>query len=544
MNPRLSLLLTRALASALALLAIATVWFHLSAIARTDPWYRNVDMNIHNMADALSLNSGVPPNQIDQPAVPTKLLLALHYRLMHHTGILPTWNLATFDTSPDPLREFPRLINALRIPNRVLLIMLLVGVAVFVWTISRELAPAALALLLFAGSPAIVFHGMLSRPELFCVLFGCVLALLCTVQATSTDRLARRHLWLLLAGCLCGVALLDKLLGVAYLGMCCAWCWISAAAGSNPTPDRGQGLSRESGWDLLPAISGLALLGLLHVMEPDHEKLGETALLRLRLAALGVAVMPLLPLWPGDGLLHKFCVARVREMATMGAGLLAALTATYLTLRALLSAAAASDYLARVLSLLADPRRMVEQLADSSQPSLVFMQHLQENAGVFLGAITLTAVLFAASRVPSRLRLLTSLLCATALGVVAILSKRHFTIHYEIYYLTPLYLAGTLALWALLKNLGSYRLCIRPLLPVALIAANVLLAFSRTRIQQHYAVYQDDAQLPVNELTLTLLFDHDAKPHAYLDIMAAHYGDRAGFRRAIDAFLADPANRY
>ena len=50
--------------------------------------------------------------------------------------------------------------------------------------------------------------------------------------------------------------------------------------------------------------------------------------------------------------------------------------------------------------------------------------------------------------------------------------------------------------------------------------------------------------MPVSELTLTLIFDHDALTPAYLNTMAERYQDRAHFRAAIDRYLSDEANRY
>src|SRR4051812_48938204 len=97
----------RQLVAGLAFGALLLAWFYLAAISRQDPWYRNTDMNIHNVADALPLNSGQSPAMVDQPAFPTKFLLALDYRVRHYLGFLPVWNLKKFGDSPDPLREIP-----------------------------------------------------------------------------------------------------------------------------------------------------------------------------------------------------------------------------------------------------------------------------------------------------------------------------------------------------------------------------------------------------------------------------------------------------
>ena len=47
----------RFVVSALAALALAIVWCFMFSISSEDPWYRNADMNVHNMVDALAINS-------------------------------------------------------------------------------------------------------------------------------------------------------------------------------------------------------------------------------------------------------------------------------------------------------------------------------------------------------------------------------------------------------------------------------------------------------------------------------------------------------
>ena len=64
------------------------------------------------------------------------------------------------------------------------------------------------------------------------------------------------------------------------------------------------------------------------------------------------------------------------------------------------------------------------------------------------------------------------------------------------------------------------------------------------RLQRKYTTYQNDATLPVNDLSLTFLFDHDAHTLAYRKIMQEHYGGREQFAQTLERFLADPANRY
>ena len=83
----------------------------------------------------------------------------------------------------------------------------------------------------------------------------------------------------------------------------------------------------------------------------------------------------------------------------------------------------------------------------------------------------------------------------------------------------------------------------RQALPLAFGAAFVLVLTLHPRLQDKYYHYQDDAMLPVKELTLIFLFDHDAHTAAYRRIMREHYHNRTEFAQALEIYLADPANR-
>ena len=77
---------------------------------------------------------------------------------------------------------------------------------------------------------------------------------------------------------------------------------------------------------------------------------------------------------------------------------------------------------------------------------------------------------------------------------------------------------------------------------IGAVAAFLLTAHRRTWLK--YEGYQDDAMLPLNNFALTFLYDHDAHNSTYLRIMREHYGNREQFARAVEAYLANPDNRY
>jgi len=159
---------------------------------------------------------------------------------------------------------------------------------------------------------------------------------------------------------------------------------------------------------------------------------------------------------------------------------------------------------------------------------------------------TVTSIWFVRS-IPFRHKACSTLLLGVAVSMLLVLSKRHFTIHYSIFCLAPMGLSLALALAALSTSLCQRHpasLCARWVGPAVALLCFALVLTARPRAQQYYANYQDDAQMPVSELTLTLIFDHDSLTKAYLKTMAEHYGDRSHFRAAINRYLDDVSHRY
>ena len=140
-----------------------------------------------------------------------------------------------------------------------------------------------------------------------------------------------------------------------------------------------------------------------------------------------------------------------------------------------------------------------------------------------------------------------ALLAVVAFAITLLMSRRYFTPQYSIFPQVPLLLVLS---FSLAVFLGHWRRQPQPAggshwaVPLILTAAFALMLAGFFRIQRKYTNYQDDAALPVNHLTLTFLFDHDVHPPAYLKVMKDHYGDREQFAKALQQYLADPANRY
>ncbi len=533
----------------LSLAVLVLTWFSLEAISRGDPWYRNLDMNSQNTADALAINSGLSPNLIDQPGVPMKFLLALDFRTRHFVGQLPVWNLKKFGASADPLREIPALIRVGRTHSRILVMGFIIAAAALAYSVSRSFTVACLTVILLAGSSGLLFHGLLTRPELLCVGFGNVLALLCTWCGTLPAPWLRQHLWLLLAGFFCGLAALAKLPGVCYLALSYGWCWLAALTADKTAPvPIILGAEEDGFWrGLLPAAATGGTLWLLFQLSAfQDDELGAVAVGRLRFAAVAIGVLPLLALWPGRRPTWRFVLARSRELTLLGAGALAAFPVGYLLLRSTMPEPAALDYIARTLRLLADPAAMMKIHAANQQVGEAFLTFVRRDAFLFLATPALVISLAFVPRVPPRLKAFLVLLLAGGVGLTLLLSKRHFAAQYSLFAQVPFLLVWALGLhqlagWAA-QAWGPWLRRLALVVVIGAGAAFLLTAHRRTWLK--YEGYQDDAMLPLNNFSLTFLFDHDAHTATYLKIMREHYGNREQFARALEDYLANPDNRY
>lgn len=529
----------------LAVAALILAWVCMTVISWTDPWYRNTDMNIHNLVDALVINSDVRPNPFNQPAVPLKYLLALDLRLRHEVGALSVWNLKRFGRHPDPLSEIPPLIRVTRVHSRVLVIVFIFCAAGLTYNVTRRIEPACFIVILLCGSTGLLFHGLLSRPELLCVGFGNVLALWCAWRAVASRSWGRNHLWLLLAGLLVGLSTLEKLPGVCYLGLCYGWCWMAALT---PLPGSEPERIHPPFWSgLLAAAGGVAVFVLLLQLGEFHAKLGPVVITRLRTAAFIVALLPLLSLWPGRRDRWSFLQDRIRELALLGAGFLASLLVSYLLLRGVMNHANAADYFAGVLHFVIDPAPYMTVLMDTKpETGGMFLSFLKQAPLLFLCVTAVVIAMSLVRSIPLRLKLFSALLWAGAVGMALVMSQRHYAAQYEIFSQVPLLLVLALSLFAL----GAAWQKQHPanprhwLVPIILTASCLLVLTSHVRLHPTYTNYQNDAGLPVNDFTLTFLFDHDDHPAAYVKIMQDHYGDRKQFAAALERYLADPANRY
>ena len=531
----------------LAVAALIGAWCCMAGISRTDPWYRNTDMNIHNLADALAINSDVVPAHIDQPGLPPKYLLALDFRVRHFLGGLPVWNFRKLNMSQEPFQEVRTLVHLERAHSRSLVVLFILAGAGLIYAVTRSPETSSLAVILLSGSSGLLFHGLIARPDLLCMGFGAVLAAICAWQATSVRPGFGAVLWLFLAGLFAGLAALSKLPGLFYVATCFLWCCFAAL-----TSDASGGTSRSNPagpgfWTgLLPMISGLAALWLLKrlVLLPDG--LTPEAVLRLRVAAVAAIVLPLAGTLQPRHRLGDFLLGRIRELAVIVGGALAALSLGYGLLGAVMSGSSALRYLSGVTQVVADPGQLMRGFL-SARPEVgrQFLLFARDTPFLLAASVAAVVALCVVRSGRGRLRAFIVFLVVNALGMALLLSRRGFLDQFGVYVQVPLLLAWPLGLFAL--GVWPDHAARRPpahwAVPLALTAAVVILLSVYFRVQPRYEAYQSDATLPVNDLTLTFLYDHDAHPRPYVQVMSDHYGNRQQFAHALERYLADPAHR-
>ncbi len=537
----------RLLLTILAVLSLAVAWMSMWRISAHDPWYRNTNMNIHNLADALSLNSGYAPGVVDQPGTVPKFLLALDYRVRNEFGLLPVWTLKRFARSPEPLHELARLVQVGREHSRGLVILFILVTAGFVGQVTRRFDFACFTVVLLCGSSGLLFHGLLTRPELLCAGFGGVLALQCAWLASAATRSTARTLWLLLAGVCTGLALLSKLPAWFYLMILAPWCCIvpllppALGAGTPATPVH-------RGWTIAACITaGLATLGLLFVLSRSHALLDPVAAARLRAVAAAVALLPILVLAGVRGPVARYLVGRLLDLTLLLAGVIAVCTGWFGLLRTTLPSGAAADATTKILNTVFHPDPLVHLYTHPGEGrrGREVLRFVMETPALFLTTCVLAVGLVFFRSAPARHRALVLFLLVQGLGMTALMSQREFLAQYSLFAQVPLLLAWAFGLAALHEWWLRRAPASEQRWPVALAtaAAFILVLTAPMDLRSKYNGYQEDSALPVNELTVTYLYDHDAHPAAYLAALKARYPTRNDFIAELNLFLANPANR-
>jgi hypothetical protein len=534
----------RALLLLMAGLSLFMAWHWMADAANKMPWHRNLSMDVHHLVDGLSLNSGVPPARVEHPGFTGRFLVALDLRLRHHLGTSQVWNLEALAAAPDPLREFPALVQAARLHACLLVLLLILGAAGLVYLITSRLENACITVGLLAGCSTLLFHGVLLRPELLAGLFGWVVAMICVWQGVACRTALPHQGWLTLAGLGCGLAVLSSVLGAFALLLCYAWCWIAAR---NPRKPESINLYKAADFrhGMTPAVIAGAMFLLLLSVPQGTDSLGPAAAFRLRAAALCVGLLPLVSLGAGRHPAVDFVLLRLREASYLGAGALASLLFCYAVLCAVMPAPAAAEYIARLLDMLFSPTAFVHTFL-TTEPSMLneWSHYIQEAPFLVMVTPILALGVCFLPRIPAREKSFTALLLAGTMGTGWLLGHGSFHDSYSMLLHVPL-----LLLWALGLSLfkiggeipaGSGH---TPWpFPVVAVSILVLLCTAPLRLQVKFSNYQPEAIQPVSDLNITYLYDHAFHPRPYLDLMERHYGSRADFSHHFTSFLKESAS--
>jgi hypothetical protein len=522
---------------------LALAWYVATVFSRDDPWYNHTDDGFPTIVNALALNSGVPPGTGGRPELTTTYLLALDLRLRHFLGGLPVWNLRRLDAQVDPVRAMSGLIGILRTHNRILLLGCLVASGMLAWTVSRTIEGVGLALALMAGCSGLVLQAILGRAELLCLATGSILGAACLWRAAECSGSRRLH-WLMLAGFLGAGATFTLAYGVWYLVSSYAWCWITALLRrTDGTREAGRQQGTDYWQNISPAVTAAAVLVLLHLLVQLDEQVNATAILRLRLAALLAALLPLLRPAEGRTITGRFLRSRGLDLAYLLAGAMGAILAAWFLLRLVLPAEQARQATLRVLSQLGDPTGGLPDLPAATPARVRGLLH-QLGAAPFLPLATLAFSTLAWRRQgEGMIRAVLLLLLANGLGPAFLAAgSLHHPAH-GLYFQASFLLACVVALGALgiWEPRGpAERSWAAPLI---FTGAAVLLVTVPLRLRPLADSCQTESTPPLAQTTVTCLYEHRYHPDAYSKLMLRHYHGRGDFIRALETYLADPAHR-
>src|SRR5450756_2581318 len=152
------------LAAIIAGLAVSFFLFGYALI-----YWRNADMDLVLIYNALALNDGKPQVFFDHPSYLTILSVEYWYRLLHALGLLDAWKLSAIPSAADVPAFDAAMTSAVRAGRLLAFLTAAVGVLIFAGlarSILRDWRVAMFATLAFAFSGGIAVHSRILRTEL------------------------------------------------------------------------------------------------------------------------------------------------------------------------------------------------------------------------------------------------------------------------------------------------------------------------------------------------------------------------------------------
>jgi hypothetical protein len=182
-------------------------------------YWRNADMDLMVIYNALVLNDGKPQQFFDHTAYLTILSLKLWFQLLHALGLLDGYSLSAIPPASSAAAFDAAMTGAVR-AGRVLAWLIATGCvlifAALVRFIVRDWRIALMATFAFAFSAGIAVHSRILRSELVAAC-PVILALMVLIVAGRSGSIAR-PLWMAVAAGLCVLGLENKVQAILLIG--------------------------------------------------------------------------------------------------------------------------------------------------------------------------------------------------------------------------------------------------------------------------------------------------------------------------------------
>jgi len=183
-------------------------------------YWRNADMDLVLIYNALALNDGKPQVFFDHPSYLTILSVEFWYRLLHALGLLDAWKLSAIPSAADVPAFDAAMTSAVRAGR--LLAFLIAAVCVLIFAglaraILRDWRVAMFATVAFAFSGGIAVHSRILRTELVAAC-PVIFALMILIAVGRRASIARPLAMAAAAG-LCVLGLENKVQTILLIGV-------------------------------------------------------------------------------------------------------------------------------------------------------------------------------------------------------------------------------------------------------------------------------------------------------------------------------------
>jgi hypothetical protein len=174
-------------------------------------YWRNADMDLMVIYNALILNDGRPQQFFDHTGYLTILSVKVWLTMLHELGLLGSWSLSTMPPASHP-EAFDAAMTSVIRAGRLLAWLIATGVvlifACLVRAIVRDWRLALIATFAFAFSGGLAVHARILRTELLAAC-AVIFALMILIVIGRRASIAR-PMWMALAAALCVIGLENK----------------------------------------------------------------------------------------------------------------------------------------------------------------------------------------------------------------------------------------------------------------------------------------------------------------------------------------------